>query len=112
MCKDPKINMQQHDLIVVCICDGFEKIPDSFKKFAKKHQFLDEEVLKAGGFMKEEREGEWTMKNMHELMDKKVKEADIPKNVLHLFQLCSWDFGLEENEKLNSRRINFIFALK
>ena len=35
--------------------------------------------------MKEEREGKWTMKDMGELMDKKVKEEDIPKNILHLF---------------------------
>lgn len=62
--------------------------------------------------MKEERENVWTMKNMHELMDKKVKAEDVPTNILHLFQVCTWDFELEENEKLNGRRINFIFALK
>ena len=27
MCKDPRIKMQQHDLIVVCVCDGFTNIP-------------------------------------------------------------------------------------
>ena len=35
--------------------------------------------------VQEERSGEWRMKTMQELMDKSVKEADIPKNILHLF---------------------------
>ena len=35
--------------------------------------------------MVEERENKWRMKTMQELMDKKVKEEDIPKNILHLF---------------------------
>lgn len=46
--------------------------------------------------MKEEREGVWTMKTMQELMDKRVKAENIPKNILHLFQVCTWDFGLKE----------------
>ena len=42
-------------------------------------------MLKEKGFMVEERENKWRMKTMQELMDKKVKEEDIPKNILHLF---------------------------
>jgi hypothetical protein len=38
-------------LIVVCICDGFENIPESFKKFATANAFFDEELLKEKGFM-------------------------------------------------------------
>lgn len=34
MYKDPDIKMRQHDLVVVCVCDGYDKIPESFKKFA------------------------------------------------------------------------------
>jgi len=58
--------------------------------------------------MKEDRLGNWTMKTMEELMDKKAK---VPKNALHLFQTCTWDFGLGD-ESLSGRRINFIFAVK
>lgn len=47
--------------------------------------------------MIEERSGEWRMKTMLELMDKSVKEADIPKNLIHLFQVCTWDFGLNDS---------------
>ena len=49
------------------------------------------------------------MKTMQDLMDKGVKK--VPKNILHLFQVCTWDFGLED-ESLKGRRINFVFALK
>ena len=42
-------------------------------------------MLKEKGFMVEERENKWRMKTMQELMDKKVKEEEIPKNILHLF---------------------------
>jgi len=41
--------------------------------------------LKQQGFLTEERHGVWRMKTMQELMDKNVKEEDIPKNILHLF---------------------------
>jgi hypothetical protein len=51
------------------------------------------------------------MKTMYELMDPSVPSDAVPKNCLHLFQTCSWDFGLSKDE-LCGRRINFIFALK
>jgi len=85
MYKDPDIKMRQHDLVVVLVCDGFDNIPESFRKYATDHQFFDIDVLKEKGFMKEEREGQWKMKTMQELMDKGIKDKDIPKNVLHLF---------------------------
>jgi len=44
-------------------------------------------------------------------MNKEVKEEDVPKNCLHLFQVCTWNFGLARNY-LSGRRINFVFALK
>jgi hypothetical protein len=59
--------------------------------------------------MYEDRDGVWKMKTMEDLMDKSVKK--IPKNILHLFQVCTWDFGLDD-ETLKGRRINFIFAIK
>ena len=51
------------------------------------------------------------MKTMPEVMDPKIKEKDMPKNILHLFQVCTWDFDLDI-EYLKGRRINMIFALK
>lgn len=112
MYKDPTLKMRQQDLIVVCVCDGFDRITDSFKKFATDSKFFDENLLREKGFMVEDRDGKWRMKTMEELMDKKVSSEDIPKNALHLFQVCTWDFGLKDADKLNGRRINFVFALK
>jgi chitin synthase len=97
---------------VVCVCDGFDKIPESFKKYATEKGFFDEKILQDEGFMeKDKRDDKWRMKTMEELMDENVKKEDIPKNCLHLFQVCTSDFGLEK-EYLGGRRINMIFALK
>ena len=109
MYLDKRVKMRQQDLVVVCVCDGFDKIPDSFKKYATQNKFFDVSILKKKGFMYKDRDDTWKMKTMEELMDKNVKE--VPKNLLHLFQVCTWDFGIQ-NESLQGRRINFVFAVK
>jgi len=83
MAMDPDIKMKQEDLVVVLVADGYDKIPDSFKKYATENQFLDIDVLKEKGFMFKDRDDVWKMKTMDELMDKSVKK--VPKNILHLF---------------------------
>ena len=45
--------------------------------------------------MEQDRAGKWKMKQMQDIMDTSVKEQDVPKNLLHLFQVCTSDFGLE-----------------
>ena len=35
------------------------------------------------------------MKTMRELMDATVEDKDVPKNALHLFQVCTWNFDLK-----------------
>jgi len=85
MYMDEKMEMRQQDLVVVCVCDGYDNIPASFKKFATEKGFYDEQVLIDGGFMVKNRDGKSTMKTMDELMDKSVPSDKIPKNILHLF---------------------------
>ena len=46
MYQDPKVNIRQNEVVVVCVCDGFDKIPESFKKYATEKKFLDIELLK------------------------------------------------------------------
>lgn len=58
--------------------------------------------------MYEDRDG-WKMKEMKDLVDRSVEK--VPKNILHLFQVCTWNFE-QEHEGLKGRRINFVFALK
>lgn len=109
MYMDPDVKLRKPDMIVVCVCDGFDKIPESFRKYATKKQFLDVDLLLQKGFMTQDRDGQLKMKTMDEVVAKNVKR--VPKNIVHLFQVCTWDFGVDD-ETLQGRRINFIFALK
>jgi hypothetical protein len=79
------LNIRQQDLVVCCICDGFDKIPDSFKKYALKYKLFDERVMQERGLMEKDRDGKWKMKSINDLMDKGIPEKNLPKNILHLF---------------------------
>jgi len=116
MYMDQDLRMRQQDFVVCVVCDGYDGIPASFKKFARKNKIFDERILQERGFMEREymgddRLGKWKMKTMRDLCDPELKDDQIPKNCLHLFQVCTWDFGLER-DYLSGRRINFVFALK
>mmetsp|Transcript_16094 Transcript_16094/g.27181 ORF Transcript_16094/g.27181 Transcript_16094/m.27181 type:complete len:451 (-) Transcript_16094:1582-2934(-) len=106
---DPTVRLKQQELVVVVVCDGFDRVPESFQNFAKDKGFFDVEVLKNQGFLGEQADGSWKMKEMGELMDETAEE--VPKNCLHMFQTTTADFGLDEGE-LADCRVNFVFALK
>ena len=76
MYMDPDVQMQQQDMVVCVICDGFEQIKQGFKDYATEHKFFDIEKLKSRGFMEEDRDGKWKMKTMQDLMDKSVPESE------------------------------------
>ena len=44
-------------------------------------------------------------------MDPDVKPEKVPNNLLHVFQVTTWDFGIDA-ELLQGRRINFMFCIK
>jgi len=44
-------------------------------------------------------------------MDPDVPLEERPENLLHIFQVTTWNFGLKE-DYLKGRRINFMFAIK
>ena len=44
-------------------------------------------------------------------MDADVDVDDIPSNILHCFQITTWDFDLVKGE-LTGRRVNFMFCIK
>jgi len=111
MYLDPDLKLRQQEFVVVLVCDGYDNVTDSFKKFAKTHGFFDEQIMRDKGYMYKDNRGDWKMKTMRQLMRPEVKDDDVPKNALHLFQVCTWNFGLTRNY-LNGRRINFVFALK
>ena len=105
---DKDLDFKKEDFVVFVIVDGFDRIPESFKRYATEKQFFDLDVLVQKGFMTKDRDGKLKMKEMRDLMDPGVKATP---NVVHLFQVQSWDFGLRD-DILKGRRINFVFAIK
>ena len=45
-------NFTKDDFLVVVVCDGYDRIPESFKKLAREKGFLDEDLLVKKGFTK------------------------------------------------------------
>ena len=43
--KDQYKHLTKDDFCVMIICDGYDRIPDSFKAHARAKGFLDEEIL-------------------------------------------------------------------
>lgn len=70
---------------MVVIVDGYENIPSSFKEVAREKGFLDEEVLFQKGFMDLDRDGNFKMKNMRDVVNEGVPAEKIPTNILHVF---------------------------
>ena len=50
--SDEDLKFKKEDMVVFLICDGFERIPESFKNYASEKNFLDLELLKEKGFLK------------------------------------------------------------
>ena len=51
------------------------------------------------------------MRPLKDIMDPNVPEDQIPKNILHVFQVTTWDIGLED-DILKGRRMHIMFAVK
>lgn len=49
--NDESLNFKKDDFIVFLICDGYDRIPESFKKFATEKNFFNLEVLKEKNFL-------------------------------------------------------------
>jgi len=45
--------------------------------------------------MELDRDKKFKMRNMRDIMDDDVPLEKVPNNMLHVFQVTSWDFGLE-----------------
>jgi len=70
---------------VTIICDGYDRIPDSFKAHARDKGFLDEELLVNRQYMTKDEKGVYKMRPLKQIMDSSVAEENIPKNILHLW---------------------------
>lgn len=111
--EDEKYGLTKDDFTVFIICDGYDRIPDSFKKHARDKGFLDEELLVQRGFMDrtDDKRAPYKMTPLKNIMDEEVPTEDIPKNILHVWQVTTWDLGLEE-DILKGRRMHIMFAVK
>ena len=73
--EQDRYNLQKDDFLICIVCDGYDKIPDSFKKFARDKGFLDEDTLVDQGFMdKDEKTGNYKFKNLSDVMDENLTE--------------------------------------
>lgn len=109
--EDDKYGLSKDDFVITIVCDGYDRIPDSFKALARDKGFLDEDLLVQRGFMDKDEKGTYKMKPLKDIMDNTVPEEEIPKNILHLWQVTTWDLGLEE-DILKGRRMHIMFAVK
>jgi len=82
--NDPYCKFSKDDMLVMCIADGYDRIPESFKKYAREKKFLDESILIEKGFMELTQEGEYKMKDLKDCMDDVVRDK-APSNLLHCF---------------------------
>ena len=82
---DKNTKFTKDDFLVVVICDGYDRIPESLKILARDKGFLDEELLFQQGFMDLNRDNEFKMKGMHDVMDEGVAPEKVPTNILHCF---------------------------
>ena len=109
--EQDKYNCSKDDFLIFVVCDGYDRIPESFKEFARDKGFLDEEMLVERGFMHRDGKGKFKFKDLKDIMDEGVPESKHPKNILHVFQVTTWDVGIPD-DILKGRRVHLCFAVK
>lgn len=110
--SDKSYNIKKDDFLIFIVCDGFDRIPKCFKKLATEKGFFDESILTAKNFAtRDERSGKLSMRPLREVMDKSVPDKDVPNNLLHVFQVTTWDVGLAD-DMLKGRRVHICFGVK
>ena len=84
-CLKVNAGFTKDDFVVVVICDGYERIPESLKVLAREKGFLDEQYLIQEGFMEIDDDRKFKMKNMRDVMNVDVPDEKVPSNLLHCF---------------------------
>jgi hypothetical protein len=84
--RSDRKEFSKDDFLIFIVCDGFERIPECFKKLATDKGFYDESVLIEKGFAtRDDRSGNLKMKPLRDVMDASVADSDVPQNLLHVF---------------------------
>jgi len=110
---EKKNKFTKDDFLIFIVCDGYDRIPDSFKELAREKGFLDENKLVDRGFMDydENLPQKYKMRPLKDIVDSNIDEKNIPQNLLHVFQVTTWDVGLDE-DILKGRRMHICFGIK
>ena len=103
-------NFTTEDFTVVLVCDGYERIPESFKKYARNKGFLDEEQLVEQGFMTKNSDGNYKPKPLDSLVVSQ-EASMVPQNLLQCFEATTADFGIEGFAGAE-KPINLLFCIK
>ena len=62
---DKSYGLTKDDFCVCVICDGYDRIPDSFKQLARDKGFLDEEMLVSRKYMEKDDKGVYKMRPLN-----------------------------------------------
>ena len=57
------------------------------------------------------RTGALRMRDLHDIMDNNVPDDEVPTNLLHVWQVTTWDVGLDD-DILKGRRVHLCFGIK
>ena len=77
--SDKNFKLTKDDFLIFIVCDGYNAIPESFKKHAREKGFLDESILEHKGFMERDaRSGNLVMRDLRDVMDTTVPENEVP----------------------------------
>jgi len=67
--NEKELGFTRYDLLVVLICDGYDKLSEDFKDYASKCEFLNTDHLMEKGFLNKDAKGKLVTKDIPELMD-------------------------------------------
>ena len=103
--------MKKNDILVIFLCDGIAKIPQTFIDYLTELKALDINLLRDKGYATLNKQtGRYEMKEIEDIMDEGLDQY--PSNILHLFGTQTCDFDLKNDDEFRGRKINFMFGLK
>ena len=76
---DKNFDLTKDDFLIFIVCDGYDKMEESFKQHAREKGWLDESILIHKGFMeKDPRTGKLKMRDLRDIMDHEVPDEEVP----------------------------------
>ena len=74
-----RYKMTKDDFLIFIVCDGYDRIPESFKQLGRDKGFLNEQMLIDEGFMTQDpKTQQFKFRDIKDLMDPSIPVADHP----------------------------------